>query len=274
MLARHVIFPNVHVHTVLRSICQRWPSSTSRPSHTHRCLTHSHPSRYCTRDCRSAFCRIKSKKTLTSLYVTWHSFFYHGKSYFKCNMYLSFDHVQHKSQLLQSLLQLLQPVIFLFLRNRLSPLRRSWGAQHHSSLQLVTLDILRIMVGFVLWPLASLRFTWGWILLEYSTTVSLRIWAMGVRVLRRRQSIWKEKAAVDGKRDSWIVLEWIEEEIWIPNKHPGKMPSKLRPTLRNNKQTVGWDFLPEGQKIWSNAHKPWWSHYSVLTHWVSHCLGF
>lgn len=45
MLAWHVTFPDAHVHTVLRSTCQRWPSSTSRPSHTHRCLTHSHPSR-------------------------------------------------------------------------------------------------------------------------------------------------------------------------------------------------------------------------------------
>lgn len=76
MLALHVTFPDVHVHTVLRSVCQLWPSSTSRPSHTHRCLTHSHPSRYCTRDCRSAFYR----KTKTPCHVTlYHStvLFYH-----------------------------------------------------------------------------------------------------------------------------------------------------------------------------------------------------
>lgn len=72
MLAWHVTFPDVHVHTVLRSICQPWPSSTSRPSHTHRCLTHSHPSRYCTRDCRSAFC---TKRKIWLYHITWHSYF-------------------------------------------------------------------------------------------------------------------------------------------------------------------------------------------------------
>lgn len=153
----HVTFPDVHVHTVLRSVCQRWPSSTSRPSHTHRCLTHSHPSRYCTRDCRFEFCRIKSKNDL-----------HHSISldflvlvYLVCSMYLSFDHVQHESQLLQPLLQLLQLVILLFLKTTLCPLRGTWAAQHHSPLQLVTLDVLRIMFFFVLCPPACWRFTGG-----------------------------------------------------------------------------------------------------------------
>lgn len=57
MSAWHATSPDVHVHTVFWSVCQRWPSATSRPSHTHFCLTHSHPSRYCTRNCRSAFLR-------------------------------------------------------------------------------------------------------------------------------------------------------------------------------------------------------------------------
>lgn len=99
-------------------------------------------------------------------------------------MYLSFDHVQHMSQLLQPLLQLPQPVVFLCLRNRLYPLRRSWGPQHHTSLQLVTLDFMEIMVGLVCWPVACLRFTMGGILLEHSTAIGPRICAV-----RRRQSI-------------------------------------------------------------------------------------
>lgn len=45
------------------------------------------------------------------------------------------------------------------------------------------------------------------------------------------------------------------------------MLSKLRPTLRNNKQTVWGTFCLRAKKIWSNAHQPWWSW--VLTHWES-----
>lgn len=90
-------------------------------------------------------------------------------------MYLTFDHVQHDNQLLQCFLQLLQPLISLILRNRLCPLRRSRGAQHHGPLQLVTLDILGIMAGFVFWPLAFLRFTGQGILPNNLSAVSVRM---------------------------------------------------------------------------------------------------
>lgn len=112
-------------------------------------------------------------------------------------MYLSFHHVQHDNQLLQSFLQLLQPLISMILRNRLYPLRRSRGAQHHSPLQLVTLDVLGIMAGFVSLPLAFWRFTGQGILLEILTAVSVRMRAQGILVLGWRQSIWKERATVE-----------------------------------------------------------------------------
>lgn len=70
----HVTFPDEHKHMVLRSVCQRWPSCTSRPSHTHRLFTHSHPSRYSTRACRFEFWHkekrlIKSQKDVQSFFI-------------------------------------------------------------------------------------------------------------------------------------------------------------------------------------------------------------
>lgn len=63
------------------------------------------------------------------------------------HIYLGFDHVQHMSQIFKPPLQLPQPVISLCLRNRLYPLRRSWGPEHYTSLQLVTLDVMGVIKG-------------------------------------------------------------------------------------------------------------------------------
>lgn len=170
-------FPDVQVQTVLRSICQRWPSSTSRPSHSHRCLTHSHPSRYFTRDCSSTFC-YKTEKSITCKYVMSCDIMFSFKSHMfsaKYRGYLSFDHVQHTSEIVHPLLQRLQPVIFLDLRNRPHPFRRSRRPQDNASLQLVTLDVLGIIAGLVHWPVACWRFTRGSTLLKRPTAVSPRI---------------------------------------------------------------------------------------------------
>lgn len=150
VLVWHMTFPDEHEHTVLRSVCQCRPSSTSCPSHTHRCLTHSHPSRCFTRACRSTFCysakkRKKKKQNVQSCLIT-SSFITHM---FRCSHYLSFDHVKHISQLFQPLLQLDKMVISLCLRSRFYSLKRSWRPQYHSSLQLITLEVLGIMAGFV-----------------------------------------------------------------------------------------------------------------------------
>lgn len=192
----HLTFPDVQVQTVLRSICQRWPSSTSRPSHSHRCLTHSHPSRYFTRDCRSSFCY----KTISINEIQRCHIIFHGQSYIRYEImcgYLSFDHVQHTSKLFQPLLHSPQPLISLGLRNRLDTLRRSWGPQNDTSLYLVTLDVWWIMAVFFLhWPRACLKFTIGSTLLNYLT---VRIWALGVCLLRWEQDIWEKRQ----KRVGW-----------------------------------------------------------------------
>lgn len=92
--------------------------------------------------------------------------FHRLHSYDCTEFYLSFEHFQHSSQLLQPLLQPLQLVTFRF--RRLSPLRRCGGAERRSSLQLVALDVLGKTPGFLLCPAAALRLTAGHRSLEHS----------------------------------------------------------------------------------------------------------
>lgn len=96
---------------------------------------------------------------------------------------LCFDHVQHICQLLQSLLQFLQPVVSL--RNRLY----SRSPEHRTSLQLITLDVLGMLASLDRWPVFSSKFA-GWrILTGDSSGVRLEIRAACMCVLRWRESI-------------------------------------------------------------------------------------
>lgn len=186
-LVWHVTSPDVQEHTVLRSICQRRPSSTPRPSQTHPCFTHSHPSRCVTRDCRSAFC---FKPKLKFLNASWNI-------NLRRDHYLSFDHVQHMAQLLQRLLQLVQPVVRLYLRDTVHSLRSSRRPQRCCSLLLVALDVLGIMAALVVW----LKFTERYIVMKTWTVV-----------MRPRKVIWR--------RQSEMFILFSRNNL-ILNKHPG-----------------------------------------------------
>lgn len=249
MFAWHVTFPDVQVHTVLRSLCQRWPSSTWRPSHTHRRLTHSHPSSERTRDRSSSFWQDRrggggggggvsvTSKLLFEVRVTSCVFLSH----------LSFDHVQHCGHVADSPLQFLQPLVPLILRNRPPPQGGPRGAQCRGPLQLVTLHVLGIMAGFVTWPLAFGRFTGRGMALLRGVGVRRRAAGIFVLLLRkrrrrrrgRRQGIWREEGTererAAAERD--VALKWLREEMQIPEQTSWQMSLKLVAHCES-KQTV------------------------------------
>lgn len=182
---------------VSRSVCQRWPSCTSWPSHTHPRLTHSHPSRYFTRVCNFKFCH-KEIRLLKN------PFFMISEAKHLIH-YLSFQRVQALIHLFHLLLQHAQPVIYQLLRCRFRPLRRSWRPQNGTSLPLIALHVLGIIVGLLLQLVVRLTFTGRRIGMKLLTGVSLNSRTMDVCVLRGREVIWKRNKAAGDFISKWMT---------------------------------------------------------------------